>query len=376
VECGGSLLVLDATDPPRGWNGEFVRAVDGGTLWNRGFGVILTTATPAGEALPPLLASAAFDSWQQTRAPLSTIRSTPQANLALPVVEGLGIPVRGLFLLMLGFAMAIGPLSLVVLSRWNRRLWLLWTVPLVSLVTSASMFGWALAAEGFEVRTRIRAMTFLDQRDHSAATLGWLAFYPPVTPGGGLHFPLSSEVTAQVDTYGDPGMTTGRSIDWSLDQHLGRGWLLARVPAHFTLRTATLRRERLLPVRHQDGTVAVVNGLGAVVERLWLADHQGRVWQGTDIAPGARQQLAASPLKPSDGSRPEAPRSLLGADWTQVVDSVPSNPVSVLVPGRYLAVVSPDPFLATGLESGATGDSRGLVVGVLAEPSAEVDDAG
>ncbi len=79
-------------------------------------------------------------SWTQTAGPWQVggsghyRRSTYEANVKFPVIEDIGIPVKGLFLLMLLFVLAIGPINLMVLARKKRRIWLLWTTPVISLL--------------------------------------------------------------------------------------------------------------------------------------------------------------------------------------------------------------------------------------------------
>src|SRR5205085_10307058 len=139
--------------------------------------------------------------------------------------------------LMLGFAVPIGPVNMIVLARKNRRLWLLWTVPAISLVTCLAVFGYMLAAEGWQGHRRVAALTRPDGPSHRATTLAWAGFYSPLTPGDGLHFSQDTEVAPQSATefrYGRRG-GNAHTLDWGQDQHLARGWVQPRVPAHFML---------------------------------------------------------------------------------------------------------------------------------------------
>src|SRR5205823_12860439 len=93
----------------------------------------------------------------------------------------------------------IGPVNISLLSRWKRRIWLLWTVPLLSGFTVLAVFGYMLLSEGWSRHLRIETITVLDESTLRAATVGWTAFYSPVTPGDGLHFSYDTEVTLQGD---------------------------------------------------------------------------------------------------------------------------------------------------------------------------------
>src|SRR6185436_15119660 len=73
--------------------------------------------------------------WTRSRTPWARGFARSDANLKFPVVERLNTQVRGLFVLMLVFAITIGPANLVLLARKRKKLWMLWTVPAISLAT-------------------------------------------------------------------------------------------------------------------------------------------------------------------------------------------------------------------------------------------------
>ena len=80
-------------------------------------------------------------------------------------------------------------------------------------------------------------------------------------------------------------------MDWTQAQHFGRGWVSARVPAHFHLRKSETRRERI-EIENQNGQTTVVNGLGATIKSLWLADGGSQVFVATNIPAGQKMTLA------------------------------------------------------------------------------------
>src|SRR5205807_2362189 len=102
-------------------------------------------------------------------------------------------------------------------------------------------------------------------------------FYSPLTPGDGLHFGPETELTFQGGEdiyYGKRGYGYEEeprgggkafTLDWSIDQHLARGWVSARLPAHFRLRKSEVQRERVTVHRDKDGNLSAVNGLGAEI---------------------------------------------------------------------------------------------------------------
>ena len=78
---------------------------------------------------------------------------------------------------MIVFVIVIGPVNLSLLSRWKRRLWLLWTVPAIAGITVAAVFGYMLVAEGWSRHIRTDIITVKDETTGRATTIGWTAFY-------------------------------------------------------------------------------------------------------------------------------------------------------------------------------------------------------
>src|SRR6185369_4423911 len=159
------------------------------------------------------------------------------------------------------------------------------------------VFVYSYLREGITPDTRIAGLTVLDQANRRAATVGITAFYCPLTPSQGLFFSSDTEATPLVETWNYQNGTE-RDLDWTQSQHLGRGWVSARVPAHFQLRKSETRRERL-QVENLNGQLTVVNGLGAAIQALWFADANAHVYTAANIPAGQKANLVLSnvPLK-------------------------------------------------------------------------------
>jgi hypothetical protein len=275
--------------------------------------------------------------WRGTASTWSQMQSPGDANRRFRVVEDVRVPVRGLFVLMLVFAVGIGPLNLWLLGRRDRRMWMLWTVPAVSLLTCLLVFGYMLAAEGVRGQLRTEGLTILDQNTQRATSLGWTAFYAPLTPGDGVHFGADTEVVWQrgvdMPTYGRRGGASC-TLDWTDDQHLAGGWVAARVPSHFKVRqSATQRRERLDVEPAADGTLAALNGLGADVVRLWVVDDKGALYTAERVTAGARVTL--TPAGKAVGNGRAAPlRELFDSErWLSPPDNRGRPPA--VAPGGF-----------------------------------------
>jgi hypothetical protein len=370
VECGGTLLVLGAAPVPETWRSRRSTAA-GLTTTCVGFGQCIECAEGRVSDWDPQRWRQVNGAWWATLEPFRTSRSIEDANDTFPVVKGLRTPVRGLMVLMLLFVIVIGPVNLLVLSRMKRRIWLLWTVPAISLLTCGAVTLYAAMAEGWSGRLRIAGLTILDQTTHRATTIGWAAFYSPVTPRGGLHFGYETELTPQVGQSGryysswdESGRA--RDVDWTNDQHLASGWVTARVPAHFMLRKSETRRERLTVDRADDGSLVIVNGLGAPINRLWLADENGDIYFTSDIPAGAQVTLPGAERSVSASGSADSLRRAFTQDWLRGLDAIDAHPHSLLMPGCYIAALDDDaPFIEQGLRKAKYKECQSVVYGIL-----------
>jgi hypothetical protein len=270
---------------------------------------------------------------------------------------------------MLAFAILIGPVNLYVLSRKKRRIWLLWTVPCFSLITCLAVFGFMVVSEGWTGHARTEGLTFLDETSRRATSIGWQGFYSPMTPGGGLHYSYETEVMSQLgyDYRRHRGETTSsRTIDWTDDQHLESGWVTARVPAYFRLRSGEKRRERIV-ARMNGGRASMVNSLGAAIQTIWIADKEGNIYTASDIPPGGEMPLRREENRQA-AAKAETLRTVFNGDWLTMVDAMTRNPDQYLRPGTYLAVFADTPFLEQGLRNTQSRKGRSVVFGVMQEP--------
>jgi hypothetical protein len=371
VEAGGALLVLadgpgSLTLPPTWKRNQETRGAVKFT--HGGFGLCLQVDNRDTNKWPRGTWSEVSSSWAQTVSPYQSQRSLTDVNTGLPIIDDIGIPIKGMFVLMLLFTLAIGPGNLWLLSRWKRRIWLLWTVPVISLFTCATVFGYMIFAEGWQGRSRVVAFTLLDESEQRATTLGRTASYSPLTPSDGLRFSQDTEVTVQgMDGAGNSVAVC--DIDWTKDQHLRRGWVSARVPAHFQLRRSEAKRLERLPVsREADGSLQVTNQLGTAISKLWLADEKGRLYSGGPVAVGQRAALTPEkktlPARSVGGNH----RRLYDTnEWARLGEAASRAPQTFLAPRSYLAVVETSPFLEAGLAGAAVRPTESYVLGLMAD---------
>jgi hypothetical protein len=317
------------------------------------------------------------NAWENTGKPWQAWMSVMNANRELPVVQDLGVPVGGLFALMVGFAVVIGPLNLWILTRYKKRIWLLVTAPIISLITCVSVFGVMILLEGWDGHLRSTTFTLLDESTLRTQTIGWTAYYSPLTPSDGLRFGYDVELQLQIadDSGGGPyygyrsrtsGTGTARTINWTNEQHLNSGWVSARVPSHFVVRKSDQQRRERVVITHTGAKVLAVNALKMPVRELWYADAAGQLYQATEIAAGAEVTLTLTDKKlPNGHGRFGAWRSIYLGRWGQFLDQTIQHPDKVLTPRTYLAALDDDPFLEDGLKGVRERKRSAIVLGVL-----------
>ena len=317
VECGGALFVLGGGALPDSWRLEKSLKSEptadsvAVAVYDVGFGQCVVSPETDTISLDQDQWQLIVGSWLQTALPWRWEDGVEESNTIFSVVRSLGIPVRGLFFLMLLFAVVIGPINLIVLSRKKRRIWMLWTTPVISAITCLAVFTYATFAEGWNRHARTEGLTILDERVHRATTIGWTAFYSTLTPNDGLHFSYETELTPlarSMDT------NVARTVDWTHDQHLANGWVTARVPAHFMVRKNETRRERITVRRGTD--LRIVNGLGAGISQFWLAEGDGTIYSATNIPAGIEAVLTPSEKADVSGSD----EILLFSAWIPLVN--------------------------------------------------------
>jgi hypothetical protein len=366
VECGGNVFVFGSTEVPEPWRAFAKISLEQGELRNIGLGRCFAFESDRISALSSANIKRLTEVVDKSGNMWQSLPNLDDINRSFPVVENYRVPVRGTVFIMLLFVLAIGPANLIVLSRMNRKVWLLWTIPAISFLTCLMVFAYSYIREGVTPDTRISGITMLDQANRRAATVGLTAFYCPLTPSQGLFFSSETEATPLLEAV-NYGRGTGREVDWTQAQHFGRGWVSARVPAHFYLRKSETRRERL-EIENQNGQTTVVNGLGATIKSLWLADGGSHVFVATNITAGQKIILPAS-TDTLEKYEKSGVRSLLEKCGAQadISDGTP-----FLQPNTYVAELDANPFIENGLGAKAQSartKSHAVVFGTLESPA-------
>lgn len=365
IECGGALAILGAREPPEPWRTTKDKCGAGANRYRVGFGQCLVVDRAELKSLnmdeTKLLIDTARSSAQPWSGPGRWDMATAQS--VFPVVESVRIPFRALAIILMGFVVLIGPVNLWVLARLKKHLWILWSIPVISICASAVIFGFSLLGEGVTPHLRVEGITVLDQINQRASTLGLASYYCPLTPRGGLQFGYDTELTPPL---GNNHGNQHADLDWSQAQHLSRGWLSARVPACFRLRKSEPRRERLQLERNDRGQRFVINGLGTSIDSLRLADFSGQEYSASNVAAGARCLLKPLARAASATPKPEAVPALNDSSlWGPSNAAWQTLATNSLSPGTYHALLSNSPFIEDGLSTRVYAQRAQVVVGLL-----------
>lgn len=277
---------------------------------------------------------------------------------SMPVLENYGVSVKLIMVLIVVFAILIGPVNIYVLSLLKRRIWLLWTVPLTSLIASLLVLGASFLQEGFLRQSSSDTYTILDQRREEAVSFGFVGFYSTLTPNG-IIFSPDTEATACM-TRGYSG--ENRSLEMSLvsggNQFFNRGWIHARIPSYFALRKAQSQRKERINFDWSGTAPSATNGLGIDIKHLTVRSPEGDLYQIDELKAGQKETLekmSAGNKKPSlFDAQDNLNRSGLGfmqSGPTSSSSNTIFNDSDKLPAGSYLAEIEHwNPFIEPGVD--------------------------
>ncbi len=363
--CGGILVCVGGIDPPARWILDRQEG-DGLIQWTLGAGHVLSLPAELPEswdatAQRRLAAAlhAAAERWS-TEADIAT------SHARFPVIERLTIPVAGIFYLLLGFAILAGPVLLTVLARRQRRIWLLWIAPAVSILAGGIVLVYALLSDGITPTRRADTLTLLDQVRQEGALVGVAGYYAPLTPGGGLRFAADTALAPFEPRHSR--LAPGWRLDFTRDQHLVAGWVQARVPLTMQVRKPFTAHERIDIRSTPDGGHEALNGLGADLLSLRVRAADGRWFETGPLAAGRQAVLRPVAAAPSKGTSAAAAVAAVtsATAWADGLASLTTDTLQ-LEPGTYAAELARNPFLERGLDGRLHNRERSLLIGRFAE---------
>ena len=268
----------------------------------------------------------------------------------LPIPGVGGVPARAYLLILIVFAVIIGPINYWLLHRARRQVLFVLTTPLISLIFIALLGGYVLAGEGLSVRGRAVTFTMIDQARKQAVARASMTLYAAgLTPRGGLRFGREEAVFA-LGRDGE-GTREGLTLDLTDEQRFASGAVHARTPNN--LETVAFRPARERLEFNRDGSaIQVVNGLGARLEVLVYRDGAEVYSLAKPLGPGERAVLRLGAVDPA---RVVQPGNLLSARFEHLLQRQPA--------GSYFAVLDRSPFWNPGLADVDERESYHVVFG-------------
>lgn len=212
------------------------------------------------------------------------------------LIPGVGLaPVVEFEVLITLFVLIIGPLNYLLLRAYDRLHLMVLTTPLCALIASVGLFGYAVIADGFGAKARMRSVTLLDQASGEMANLGRVSLYAGITPSAGLSVPADTAIYPILPGWNEYSANEVRQppkeLVWTDDtQQLTSGWIPSRTTAQYYTCCAR-QTERKLRIVAAPDKVRVTNELGAEVEWLFVNDEANQTWIGPKLAVDASAQL-------------------------------------------------------------------------------------
>lgn len=233
-------------------------------------GLGLLMVLEGADALTAPVAVADLNAAVESRAPLDA----PAPHSSYTAIPDIHVPVRPLTLLLVLFAILVGPVNLILVRRAKKPALLLLTIPAIALVFSVGLVVYGAVAQGLDVRATSSSVGVLDQRAHHGSAherrhvFAGLAAGPGIRPGPG-----SVVERPQMDVYDYRDRKEFRT-EIGEERTLSGSWLPVRTPTRFAVTTDRPARGRVEIERVAEGWRAT-NGLEGDVRQLVFRDADG-----------------------------------------------------------------------------------------------------
>ncbi|MFN0199775.1 MAG: hypothetical protein ACKVT0_23730 [Planctomycetaceae bacterium] len=198
------------------------------------------------------------------------------------------VPVTAFLILISAFAIVIGPINYLYFQRRKQLAMIVVSIPLIAVMTTITLFAYTVVSHGFDVKSRTRSITLLDQRSQQAISFSRNSLYTGFTPSNGLEF---SPQTAVYPIWNAGQVFEKGSIDWSSSQHFTSGWFQSRTKTQFYTVNYRDERSRLTVHPPAGGKLVVENGFEWQFDALCVLGSDDQYYIGFDIPSGSKAEL-------------------------------------------------------------------------------------
>ena len=216
--------------------------------------------------------------WKARHGMSSRTESQDFLGFRIPGVES--VPVFAFLSLITVFAIVIGPVNYLFLRQRGQLFLLVLTVPLIAILASVGLVGFTVVSHGFDVKSRTRSVTFLDQETETAVTTARVSLFAGLAPSV-LEFDSGTAVYP-IWPPGSRGFEFG-TVDWTRSQQLGSGWIKTRNRTQFLTVQHRSERGRVNVKTSTPEGLAIENGLTWKLGWLVVRDEAGKLYLGRDI---------------------------------------------------------------------------------------------
>lgn len=242
--------------------------------------------------------------------------STSRTSSAALNVPGLGaIPHRIFALLLLGFALVIGPANFIWVRTRKRPVLLLITIPVIAITSSLTLLGYGVLVQGLDIKVASATVSLLDSRLHRSASIEKRIVFAGLSPDGLRPDPGTSVHPIASMTGGVIGPERLQlSIERTPELLLSGDFIPARTSVTQVLVSERAARGRLEVARVPEG-LKVTNSLGTRLERVVARDAAG-AWYVLSNPLGKGESAVLDAADASDLSLMlEEPFRSMSTDW-------------------------------------------------------------
>lgn len=255
-------------------------------------------------------------------------------HVALSALSEFGnLPLRSLMLLIIAFAILIGPVNFLWVKRTRKPMMLLVSVPAIAVVTSVVLVLYGVLSQGLDVKSMSASWAVLDQRTGWSTTAEVRRVFAGSAPGEGLRPEARTLIYPERSAW-HGNFRSGKlfTLDLTEGRLYGGDYFPVRQPFGQMIlsdRTTRLRLE----ARANGNGVEITNALGSQVQDLLLCGPDGRYhYLGEPLAEGAQARLAQGGF------------SAKRVEWEGDIERVWGEDAGRLLPGTYIARLAHQPL--------------------------------